>query len=144
MKKEKLNNKFVDNLKFGERFFYIHSTGFMRKIKDCNSCIRPEETRWQSYYEIRPVYVHSKDINWKGEKGFDICPINFSIKKNEKKSWSWRMGIHQDNSFIQDLFKTKKACIKYARTRFGEKWETYHLALKKEDEQQQKDRKIKP
>jgi YHS domain-containing protein len=62
------------------------------------------------YKEVIPVYVFKKSFDYKGELTHDICPIDFSKKENEGKSWQWSLTV--DNYLGKTYFFTEEEAIR--------------------------------
>lgn len=58
------------------------------------------------YKEVVPVYVFKKNIDYKGDITWDICPVDFSKEENKAKSWQWSLAV--DDYIGKTYFFTKE------------------------------------
>ena len=114
-----------------QRFFEINDIGFYHSFQDCDECLREKETSKLVWYQwVVPVYVYSINIHWDGSEHFDICPVNFKLKKNKDESWRWKRECSYSD-IGKTLFKKESDAWGYYDTKYTEEKRKIFAGLKK-------------
>ena len=118
-------------IKYFQRFYTIDNTSFFYSPPDCNECFREAESRkLTSYWHVIPVYVYSINKHWDGEECFDICPVDFSKKKNAEESWRWKREVTH-SEIGTEIFNTRAEAVKAFVKRFDEQTRDRYFNLKR-------------
>lgn len=107
----------IEKVKYHQKFYIVESYYFSHNFDDCVKCLRTEERKeFTNYQWVSEVFVIQLNKWWNGENTFDICPVDFSDKNNEK-SWRWKREIHYKD-IGEDIFNTEKEAWAYYKKRY--------------------------